>query len=184
MSEKYIYSGNIKHTEKTIQNLFKTQYFTFEKWRIAGRFSVGILLIIAAVSLNIPVWARCLLLIPGTWLAVSGDFPAQVTADKVLQARKNKLPVMNYEFYGDHIKISGEGEMNIDYKNLKFLVQDDEYLYLFIAKNSVCMIEKSSLENLNEFKSFIQNKTGLEWTRQKNFMAMNINDLKQIFRAK
>ena len=173
------YSSKIEHTSKTLTRLFRTQYYTFEKTRIAVRFCAGIVLIFAAVAAPLPVWARVLLLLPGTWLAVSTDFPAQVQADKVVSARKGQLPVMSYEFFDDHVRISGEGAMNLSYKKIAMLIHDEEYCYLVLSRDSICMMNKP--ESVDEFMKFVEIRTGLKWQKQKSFLAMNLQDLKDTF---
>ena len=177
------YSGKITHNEKTITLLYRTQYYSYEKGKIIFRLLTGFFFVAAAVFLSLTIWARGILIALGTWLIVSTDFPAQIRADKVVQARKNSFPEMNYEFYYDKFKVSGEGSMNIAYKKLTRLIEDEKYYYLFIAKNSVCMIEKASIKN-DGFAEFIAKKTKLQWRREKSLLAMNLQDVIQIFKAK
>ena len=176
---KYIYKAEINHTEKTIHELYKTQYFAYEKIRILIRFLIGLALIIMAVSLSLPLWGRGAMLLLGTWMTVSTDFPAQVRADKVIQSRKGSLPGFVYEFFDEKIKLSSNynKSMDIPYKNLTRLLYDKKFFYLFISKNSVCMIDKSTIEDNEKFMGFIENKTGLSWLMQKSFLAMNLQDV-------
>ena len=56
----------------------------------AGEFrliplGIGMALILAGVLAQLPTWLRAMLMLVGTWLAVSGDFPAQLRA--VLEGR-------------------------------------------------------------------------------------------------
>ena len=183
---EYLFKAEMKHTDKTIQELYKMQYFTYEKIRIILRFLIGLALIIMAVSLSLPIWGRGAMLLLGTWLAVSVDFPAQVRADKVIQSRKGNFPSFSYEFFGDRIKLSSNynKSMDIPYKNLTKLFFDEKFFYLFISKDSACMIDKAAFNDADtkNFMSFIELKTGLSWQMQKSFLAMNIHDLKKIFK--
>ncbi len=176
------YSAAITHTSKTIHALFRTQYYSYSKLRILLRFILGFILACSAVMLSLPVWAKGILIASGAWLIVSQDFPAQVRADRVLQARGGKLPVMRYAFGDDGLNVSGEGSMDIPYAKISRLIHDSEYLYLFIMKDSVCMMDRP--ENSGEFMKFIAEKTGLEWQTVKSVFAMNIDDLKEIFLRK
>jgi len=182
---EYLFKAEMKHTDKTIQELYKMQYFTYEKIRIIFRFLAGLALIIMAVSLLLPIWGRGAMLLLGTWLTVSVDFPAGVRADKVIQSRKGNLPSFSYEFFGDRIKLSSNynKSMNISYKDLTKLFFDEKFFYLFISKDSACMIDKATIEDKDakNFMNFIELKTGLSWQIQKSFLAMNIYDLKKIF---
>ncbi|MBQ6773833.1 MAG: YcxB family protein [Synergistaceae bacterium] len=177
------YTALINHNEKTINRLYKTQYYTFDKTRIILRFVTGLALIIICVASSMPMWIKALLLLIGAWLVSSPDFPAQVMADKVLSTRKNNLPVMNYEFHEDYITLSGEGSMNIEYKRFKILLEDSEYYYMFMNKDSACMIDKGTLtpHELDKFAAFIETKTGLTFRHEKSLLAMNLQDLRKIF---
>ncbi len=170
-----LYKAEIQHNEKTIQNLFRTQYYAFGKVRIIMRFLAGFVMIVTAAAVSLPLWVKGLMLLAGAWLVSTPDFPANMRADKVLQARKNNLPTMHYEFFDDSMKVSGEGSMTIAYGKITLLVHDDDYLYLFLDKNSVCMMYADK-----ELMNFLETKTGLKFTRQKSLLAMNIDDLKRI----
>ena len=176
-----LYSTFIAHDAKTIQALYKTQYYTYDKARIILRFSAGLAIIIICAASNFYLWLKGLLLLAGAWLVSVPDFPAQMRADKVLQARKN-FPVMNYEFHDEFIKISGEGSMKISYSQIKNLVHDKEYYYMFTARDSVCMMQKSSLapNEHEKFTKFISLKTGQTWKQNKFFLAMNLDDLREL----
>ena len=174
------YRANIEHDSKTIQDLYRTNYYTYYKSRIILRFCAGLLMIIICVAANLALWAKGLLLLVGAWLVSTPDF----MADKVLQARKN-FPVMKYEFLDEFINISGEGSMKIYYKNLQKLIRDEKNYYIFTARDSVCMINKASLtpNEQKNFQDFISARTGLRWQENKFFLAMNLSDLREIFRA-
>ena len=177
------YTASIKHNDKTINRLYRTQYYTFDKTRIILRFVTGLALIIICVASSLPMWIKALLLLIGAWLVSSPDFPAQVIADKVLSSRKNNLPVMSYKFHEDYMMLSGEGSMNIEYKRFRILLEDSEYYYMFINKDSACMIDKGTItpHETEKFVAFIEDKTGLKFRRGKSLLAMNLQDLRNIF---
>ena len=102
------YSAGIKHNAQTIELLYKTQYYAYDKLRIITRFIIGFALIAAALFMSLPIWARGILLLTGTWLMSSSDFPAQVRADRVIQSRHNNFPEMHYEFHEGYFTVSGE----------------------------------------------------------------------------
>ncbi|MBQ9594267.1 MAG: YcxB family protein [Synergistaceae bacterium] len=178
-----MYTASIAHNEKTINKLYRTQYYTFGKTRIVLRFAAGLALIIICVASNLPLWVKGLLLLSGAWLVSSPDFPAQVMADKVLTSRKSSLPVMSYEFHGEFMKLTGEGSMNIDYQRFRVLIEDSEYFYMFISQDSACMIDKGTLtpNEPEKFAAFVMGKTGLTFRREKSLLAMNLQDLRNIF---
>lgn len=178
------FHGGIKHTEHTVEQLYKTQYYTYEKPRILIRLGIGLALAVGALTAAIPTWSRAVLLLLGCWFMASRDFPSQIRADRAMQARKAALPDMEYDFSEDHVYVTGEGSMNIKYKKFTRLVQDEKYLYLFLEKDSLCMLEKESLRSAGaeNFMAFIEEKTGLSWRREKSLLSMNLWDVKQLIK--
>ncbi len=184
--EEIRYRASIKHTEKTIEALYKMQRSAYEKPRILIRIGAGLVFIAIAAMTSMPMWAKAILLLIGAWLVVSRDFPAQVRADKVVQARKGVLPNMKYAFYGDRLKLSGEGSMEISYSKLARLAEDDDYYYLFVSRDSVCMLAKAELEatdsEAESFRSFMEEQTGMQWRKEKSILNLNLADLILMFR--
>jgi hypothetical protein len=179
-----LYRAEIRHTEKTVEQLYKMQYYVYEKPRMILRALIGFALVVAAVASALPTWGKALLLLLGAWLLVSRDFPAAVRADRALSERKAKLPNMNYSFGPDKLHLSGEGSMDIPYKKFTKLVEDRQYLYLFESRNSVCMMDKESIKpaDIMGFAAFLEKKTGLRWQAEKSFLSMSIYDIRQAIR--
>ena len=118
------------------------------------------------------------------WLLVSRDFPAAVRADRALTERKAKLPNMNYSFGSEALHLTGEGSMDIPYRKFTRLVEDKQYCYLFVSRNSVCMMAKDALKpaDIMGFAKFMEEKTGLTWRAEKSFLSMSIYDMRQALR--
>ncbi len=74
--------------------------------------------------------------------------------------------------------------MEIPYKKFSRLVEDERYLYLFVSRSSVCMMEKDSVKpgDLIAFAGFMRDKTGLEWRAEKSFLSMSIYDIRRALR--
>lgn len=178
-----LYRAKIKHTEKTVQQLYRTQYYAYDKLRILLRLALGFALVAAALLASIPTWGKAILLLFGCWFFASRDFPASVRADRALSERKAKLPSMDYAFGEDKVTLSGEGSMDIPYNKFTRLVEDTEYLYLFVTRDSVCMLDRTTLkpDDVLAFGKFMEEKTGLSWRREKAFLGMNIYELRQVF---
>ena len=180
---EFLYRAKITHTEKTVEQLYKMQYDVYEKPRMIVRALIGFGLVVTAVLSSFPTWGKALLLLFGAWLLVSRDFPAAVRADRALSARKAKLPNMSYGFGPDGVHLTGEGSMDLPYSKLTRLVEDRQYLYLFVNRSSVCMMEKDSLKpaDLMGFARLLEEKTGLKWRAEKSFLSMSIYDMRQAF---
>lgn len=74
--------------------------------------------------------------------------------------------------------------MRLEYSRFHRLVEDNEYLYLFLGRKSVCMIDKSTIQGgtADELKAFAAERTGLSWRRGRSFFTMNLADLRQMIR--
>ena len=178
------FKAKIDHTEKTIEELFRTEYYTYEKSTILLRLGIGVAAAVVGIVVVMPIWCRGILLLIAGWLIAAKDFPSQVRADKAVQDRNGILPKMSYEFYEGYVTVSGEGSMNIQYKKFKRLVKDANYLYMFISKDSVCMLERESVKPKSdaELMDFVAQKTGQEWKSEKSFLLLNIYDIRDMFR--
>ena len=161
--EQSFYRAKITHSGKTVEQLYKMQYYVYEKPRMLLRLLIGFGLVAVAVA------------------AGFRDFPAAVRADRALMERKAVLPNMNYSFGSETLRLTGEGSMDIPYKKITRLVEDKQYLYLFLSRNSVCMMEKDSVKpaDIMAFAQFMEEKTGLKWRAEKPFLNMSIYDLRQ-----
>jgi len=180
------YKAEITHNEKTIEKMYVAQYYSYEQLRMYLRFVLGIVLAGVAILASLPMWLRAMMLLLSGWLISSADFPAQIRADRVCQARKGKLPVMQYDFYEDRISISGEGSMTAKYNKFEKLVEDSGYLYMFMSKDSVCMIDKATVSgaSLEDFKAFLAEKTGVKWKYKKSMLAFNLYDIRDMFKQR
>lgn len=175
------FEAEIRHTEETVRLMFKTEYATYSQMRLLTRMLIGFLMVAAALTAGLPMVAQGVLLLAGCWLMISRDFPGEVRADRTLEARGGSLPTMDYTFYDDRIVLTGEGAMDLPYSRLHRLVEDRGYLYLFLGKKSVCMIDKATVTpgTAEELKAFVAGRTGLTWRQNKSFLSMNLMDLLQ-----
>lgn len=182
--EKFQYYGRIEHTEKTIMSLYRVQYHAYEKPQMLLWMAFGFALILIAAFSSLPGWARTVLLLIGAWLVISMDFPSQVRADRAVDARRGNLPKMEYEFHKDAVRISGEGSMSVPYKKIIRLVDDKSYLYFFMGKDSICMVDRATIKpkSVDELKEFLAKKTGLDWQSEKSLLALNLADVILLFR--
>lgn len=180
MAKNAHFIGSIRHTPDTIQLLYKTEYYTYDTLRILIRFLIGIGLILAELVVDIPRAVQILLLLAGCWLLVSKDFPASMRADRALEARKAALPQHVCKFFEKQVELSGEGTVNLTYDKFQYLIEDDGYLYLFLGRGLVCMVDKDSVEggSSEKLKEFVAGRTGLRWRRNRSILMMNLTDLR------
>jgi len=176
------YEGQIHHTEESIRSLFKTRRNIYDTKRSALRMILGAALVSTGLVANLTLAMQGIMVMIGSWLLVSRDFPAKIAAEEALEIRKKKkqaLPKITTTFCDFDVKLSGEGKMQFKYNRFSRLTEDDVYFYLFLEKDSVCMIDKQSLEpnTPDKFKEYMTEKTGLEWIEIKPWFHMNIFEI-------
>lgn len=178
------FEGGIKHTEETIRLLYKTESHTYGKMQILTKVAIGAILVLLALLGGVPMAARAVLLLIGCWLLVSRDFSSSMKADRAVEARRGALPAMSYTFDETGLTLEGEGRTRFAYDRIERLVEDERYLYLFLGKGSVCMVDRETVRPAppQELMGFVEEKTGLEWRRDKSLLAMNARDLIQAVR--
>lgn len=176
---KRYYEGRIEHNSDTIRRLFKAEYDTYELKKVIFRLLTGAVLTIAGLIGTFPMVLQAMLLMAGCWLVVSRDFPSKCRADRVLEKRKQALPVIRAAFYENHVGLDGEGHMDLKYSEVQYLVEEKGYYFLFFSKDSACMIDGKTLkpDSAEDFKAFLSGKTGLEWRENTSWLNMSLMDL-------
>lgn len=184
MADRAKFTGSIQHTEDTLQRLFKTEYRTYHQPRILAQLAVGFVMAALALTVEMSRTLQAVLLLIGCLLMIGRDFPASVRADKAMDDRRGKLPENVCAFFGGSLELSGEGTMRLKYDRFQRLVEDNEYLYLFLGSRSVCMIDKTTIKggSPEELKAYVAERTGLTWRRNRSFFTMNLADLRQMLR--
>lgn len=185
MAEKARFVGSVQHTEDTIRLLYKTEYYTYDQLRLLVRMLLGAALAAGGfLASGLHQAARILMMMAGCWFLVSKDFPAIMRAERSLEARRGVLPVNTCTFYDSGMDLEGEGRMRLKYDRFHRLVEDDGYLYLFLGRRSVCMIDKETVDRgtVEELKDYVSKRTGLPWTKNRSLLLMNFADLRQALR--
>lgn len=181
------YEGRIEHNNDSIHALFKTQYYTYQFGRVVRRTLLGVALIAAALFAGLPIWAEAILLAIGCWMLVGRDFPATYRAEEAIDARKGVLPITTCSFSAGHAEIQEGGvSKKLRYDQFQKLVQDKDYLYLFLGEESIVMIDREKVEPGTdaELMEFIEKKTGKKWEARLSLLTMNLHDLLRMTRKK
>ena len=138
MAGKVRFVGSVQHTEDTLQRL-----------GILAQLAVGFAMAALALTVEMSRPLQGVLLLVGCLVMVSGDLPASLRADKAVDSRKGSLPKNVCSFFEDRMELSGEGSMRLEYGRFQRLIEDDGYLYLFLGRGSVCMIDPRGIEGLH-----------------------------------
>ena len=171
------------YDDETIRRMFKTEYYTYEKLRLIGRYALAIALVAAALLTGMPTIPQAICLMIGAWLFVTPDFPSKVRAEGVIQHRGGRTSSVTLTFDGKAIGI-GNGQ-TIPYAAVDCLIEDEKYYYIFRDKQTAVMVPRNGVTvgNPEDFRDYIELKTGKQFESTKNLLNMNLRDVIQMIRA-
>lgn len=173
------YTASMTFNEKTVQQAFKIEYFTYDKLKVIIRAVIGFLIIAVAILAHFPTAVTVILLLIGCWLFVALDFPSKVKAEGVIQARKGAVNTVHLLFGELFVELKEENKQ-YKYTDIDRLIAEKEYLVIFFSRQSAVMLDTNTLKpaNVSEFRSFISEKSGKTW-KTTSMLFMNFNELKQ-----
>ena len=162
-----IYQATIRHNDKTFEKLAHMQYDLFCK---GNRFSRTVLSLIAIGTgiINAESWWGMLAIGYGFYLTSSTYASANHTAHKLagkIRETGMDFPSSRYEFTEHGLRIISLPDEKVTGKLVKYeeflkLGEDGDYFYLFPNPHGGYMIPKSELEGVDDFRSFLEHKTG------------------------
>lgn len=173
------FTAQIQHSEETFRKLAQTQY---------NAYCIPTKLIMLALSLACLYYGvteavggfSLILLFIGCWMIISMQLPVKRNAEKMIELAHGNFPHTEYQFLSEHILITGGGEVvKLSYAEIYELLEDREYIYLFLDKVSGYMIPKASVkpENIAEFCLFLEEKTGKQRNLVKGLLSLNLGML-------
>jgi len=185
------FTAAITHNESTVKRFTALQYGTFEFGRrvVLLLFSLGLIVYGASRLLTGESIIAIILLFLGCILLTNIDHRAESIADEVIKAMNGSFPTLSYSF-GEDSFTDGENRPAVPYSRIYRLISDDEYLYIFTGKATGYMFPAGSVQDASgalaaeELKSFLCEKSGLEWTRPLALMSFSLKDIKTILRKR
>lgn len=172
------YSAQIEHSEETFKRLARIQYDAYcvpTKLMLAA---LGAVCVYLGMTMTGSAFSMVLLFL-GCWTIISIQLPAKRNAEKMIAMAKGDFPVTQYRFWTDHIQISGEQtSAELNYTQIYDLLEDREYLYLFLNRTSGYMIPKDSVSPcIEDFILFLEKKTGKKKSSVKGLLSLNLSAL-------
>ncbi len=179
---KEVFKARITFDDDAITEMFKSEYYTYEEFRVVVRAVIGLALILAGVFSSLPLPVRILGMLIGCWLLASPDFPARIRAEGLISMRKGQKSSVVYHFAEDRFYIEKGPEYR--YGSIDRLVVDKKYFYIFMDRQTAVMVPADGITpaDTGKFADFIENKSGKEFKAGKNFLTMNFRDLVQMLK--
>jgi hypothetical protein len=102
----------------------------------------------------------------------------KMQANTVLKQMGKQFPQSDYSFYEKEFKFYDKGDP-IPYTRLIRLIEDRQYLYLYVSAQSAYMVDKGTFSggSVSDFKTYLEIETGLNWSRPANLFSFKITDL-------
>ena len=173
-----LYTARMRHGPETVRRFTALQYNTFEPGRklLMLALSAGCMLLgLASGSAMLAV--PCFFV--GALLLTNLNARANAVADGVIEAMGGSFPELVY-FFGEDAFRDGEERPAVPYEKLIRLIEDGEYLYLFVSKASGYMLSRSSVEGeggCEGLMRFLAEKSGLMWTKPVSLWTLRLRDL-------
>ena len=173
------------YNDEAIRRMFKVEYMTYERMYALPRLVIAVVLLLAALFVVLPVYAKVICLLMGCWLITSSDFPSRIQAERVLEVRGGETSTVACRFDNSGVRV--ENGLRFPYAQVDRLLEDDRYFYVFKDRQSAVMLSRSGLtpDEPEQFKQFIAQKTGKVWKRaHKSVVVALIADLEQTVQGK
>lgn len=162
----------IKRAEKVINNTF------YYKNNII-RMALCIVCIIMGIYVRQPFGT--MLIFGSAVILTAGNMNGKRRAERTIEALDGEEIKMSYEFNaGESFSCIAQGNESVYlYDSIIRLLEDTDFFYLFTGKDQIFLIHKNmvSSEKPEEFKKFIMQKTGLEWTKPVTLFTLNLKQL-------
>lgn len=169
------FSFDITHSEETFTALAHMQYDLFCVSNQVARTAISIACILFGLYKS-DSWWSLLLIFYGCYLITTRYLSANRTVRKLMAGIKESgmpMPSSRYEFTASGLSITplpldpDEKASVIPYSEIVRLGEDLKYFFLFPSEHGGYIVPKSLTgENTREFKNFLQQKTGLKFSRR------------------
>ena len=172
------YQAKMRHNKATIQKLVQTQYDTFQFHKKLIHVGIAFGLILYGLYADQSMYTPMIALFVGCVLLANINVIPKSQAKQVLQMMGDNFPKSDYYFRDTDFTFNKEADP-IPYSSIIRLVQDRQYLYLYVSKQSAYMVDKSTVTGSSEMDltDFLAIETGLKWTRPGNLLTFSIKDL-------
>ena len=173
-----IYRAKMKHSATTIKKLIQTGYDTFQFKRKLLNAAIAFGLILFGLYADQSMFMPWIALFVGCFMLANLNAVPRMQANEQLKMIGGNFPKSDYSFYEKEFKFYDKGEP-IPYKRLIRLIEDKQYLYLYVAEQSAYMVDKGTVTggSVSELKTYLEIETGLKFSRPANLFSFKITDL-------
>lgn len=158
-------SAQVQYSNSNIREIVKTIY-SFGCYFPRLLFTaLAFISIFAGLNLGANTWQGIILIAVACIYLTNRDVPQRIEVRKIKDAFISGHINLAYEFFDEFfIAKTAYKETKTSYSSLKYLLSINGYYYLFYARKSAYVIDRSTLNVPDsEFRSFLSAITGLKW---------------------
>ena len=177
-----LYTAGMVHNEKSIRRLAILQYDLFQPYRKYVILAVGFAMILFGFfgGLNLQGAGVCVFL--GCLCLWFSKAPAQVTANRMVEAIGGKYPRSELYFREEEVAVTdGKEWFYMPYGMIQRVIEDKEYIYLWLTRATSYMIDKATLEPADQkaFKAFLEARTSLLTENTPSLFRFNLGAVRR-----
>lgn len=172
------FTAKMQHSPETIEKLVETQQRTFQFGKRIAHSLIAILLIVYGLYASKQMYTPYIALIIGCTMITGLKAGIKRQARNIIQQMNNNFPKSDYVFTDSGFSFYDKGEI-IPYSKLCRLIDDKNYMYLYISTKSAYMVDKSTVHggSFTDLMDFLAGKTGLSWSRPNSIFNFSFTGL-------
>jgi len=172
------YRAKMRHNKATIYKLVQTQYDTFQFHKKLIHMAIAFGLILFGLYADSTMFTPLIALFVGCVMLANLNAYPKAQAKQVLEMMGEEFPKSDYVFGETEFTFNPEADA-VPYSKLIRLVEDRQYLYLYVSQQSAYMVDKATISRGDpiELRDFLSIETGLKWTRPGNLLSFRLKDL-------
>lgn len=173
-----LYQAKMKHNASTITQLMITRYNTFQYGKKMIRFVIALVLIGYGLYGDKTLFMPMVCLFIGCVMVANLNQAPKSLAKALIRQMGGQFPESSYEFEKSAFRFHAEAEP-VPYGKLIRLVEDRQYLYLYVSEDSGYMVDKASISGGTpaELKEFLSAGSGQKWTRPNSLLTFRLTSL-------
>ena len=142
------------------------------------RMVIAIALILYGLYMDSSMLTPMICLFIGCVMIANLNIGPRMLAKQVIKQMGNQFPHSHYVFNASEFKFHEEAEA-VPYGKLIRLIEERQYFYLYVSEDSGYMVDKATItgSDVNGFKQFLTEKTGLKWERPASLLTFNLRSL-------
>ena len=173
-----LYQAKMKHSAATITQLMITRYNTFQYGKKVIRFVIALILIGYGLYGDNTLFMPMVCLFIGCVMVANLNQAPKSLAKAVIRQMGGQFPESHYEFEKNAFRFHAEADP-VPYQKLIRLVEDKQYLYLYVSEDSGYMVDKATISGgtLADLKEFLASGSGQKWTRPNSLLTFRLTSL-------